>query len=262
MSARPSHTINPSAPLTAADNASELEPSSYRRPPTLSATPSPPDPAAPEPGPSKLAARTSRKRSPSAQTPNDDLDGIPNSKKAKTNGPHPDPDISGMHSSDVETMGIDGEPLNKTDPTADIKTFFRALPQVPGQAKKRMSCILCAKGLGCVKQDKFLSYEHSTLRRHAASLHSKIKFESMLPNDTRQRREAALDKGAKILQSTITHHFQPENAAEKPIAYSDKAFACAAIEWLIEANLVRISLHRPPNYWAESLYSIGHPSRG
>ncbi|KAH9005052.1 hypothetical protein EDB86DRAFT_1709772 [Lactarius hatsudake] len=159
MSARPSH---PSAKLTAADNLKvpELEPSSYRRPvasvrsATLSATPSPPDPAAPEPGPSKLAARTSSKRSrtfhdtvnasPSAQTPNDDHDGIPNSKKAKTNGPHPDPDISGMRSSDVEPMGIDDEYLNKTDPTADIKTFFRALPQVPGQAKKRMSCILCA----------------------------------------------------------------------------------------------------------------------
>lgn len=142
-------------------------------------------------------------------------------------------------------MGMDGESLNKTDPTADIKTFFRALPQVPGQAKKRMSCILCANGLGCVKQDKVLSYEHSTLRRHAASLHlrrykrwcKENKFESMLPDDTRQRREAALDKGAKILQSTITRHFQPENAAEKPIAYSEKAFACAAIEWLIEANI-------------------------
>ncbi|KAH9001365.1 hypothetical protein EDB92DRAFT_1788805, partial [Lactarius akahatsu] len=81
------------------------------------------------------------------------------------------------------------------------------------------------------KQDKILSYEHSTLRRHAASLHlrrykrwcKENKFESMLPDDTRRRREAALDKGAKILQSTITHHFQPENAAEKPIAYSDKA---------------------------------------
>ncbi|KAH9048196.1 hypothetical protein EDB84DRAFT_330541 [Lactarius hengduanensis] len=158
-----------------------------------------------------------------------------------------------MHSSDVETMGIDGESLNKTDPTADIKTFFRALPQVPGQAKKRMSCILCAKGLGCVKQDKILSYEHSTLRRHAASLHlrrykrwcKENKFESMLPDDTKRRREAALDKGAKILQSTITHHFQPENAAEKPIAYSDKAFSCAAIEWLIEANIPPQVFDRP-----------------
>ncbi|KAH9005053.1 hypothetical protein EDB86DRAFT_2756167, partial [Lactarius hatsudake] len=72
------------------------------------------------------------------------------------------------------------------------------------------------------------------------------KFESMLPNDTRQRREAALDKGVKVLQSTITHHFQqPENAAEKPIAYSDKAFACAAIEWLIEANLPPQVFDRP-----------------
>ncbi|KAH9063532.1 hypothetical protein EDB87DRAFT_1558211, partial [Lactarius vividus] len=92
-----------------------------------------------------------------------------------------------------------------------------------------------------------------TLRRHAASLHlrryrkwcKENKFESRLPDDTRQRREAALDKGAKILQSTIIDHFKPESAAEKPIAYSDKAFSCATIEWLIDANLPPQVFNRP-----------------
>ncbi|KAI9446548.1 hypothetical protein H4582DRAFT_1773405, partial [Lactarius indigo] len=71
------------------------------------------------------------------------------------------------------------------------------------------------------------------------------KFESMLPDDTKQRRQAALKKDVKPLQSTITDHFKSENTAEKPIAYSDKAFACAAIDWLIEANLPPQVFNRP-----------------
>ncbi|KAH8982261.1 hypothetical protein EDB92DRAFT_1894562 [Lactarius akahatsu] len=132
-----------------------------------------------------VPARTSCKRPhdvavnkpPSVLTLNDDCDGVLNSKKAKTQA-RPDTDTdTGMHS-DVEVMDIDDvddphdETLNKTDPTADIKAFFTALPRVPGQAKQRMSCNLCAQGLGCVKQDKILTNEHTTFRRHAASLHS------------------------------------------------------------------------------------------
>ena len=61
------------------------------------------------------------------------------------------------------------------------------------------------------------------------------RFDSMLPDDTRQRRQAALDK---TLQSSVTDHFKPK--AEKPIASgSDDAFACAAIEWLTDADLVK-----------------------
>ena len=58
----------------------------------------------------------------------------------------------------------------------------------------------------------------------------------MLPDDTRQRRQATLDE---TLQSSVTDHFKLE--AEKPIASnSDDAFACAAIEWLIDADLVNV----------------------
>ena len=35
------------------------------------------------------------------------------------------------------------ERLNKTSPTADIKTFFTLVPQVPGQNKVHMQCKLC-----------------------------------------------------------------------------------------------------------------------
>ena len=62
----------------------------------------------------------------------------------------------------------------------------------------------------------------------------------MLPDDTKQRRQAALDKNLKTLQSSVTDHFKPQNESERPIPYSDKAFMCAAIEWLIDGDLVSI----------------------
>lgn len=35
------------------------------------------------------------------------------------------------------------EPLNKANPTADIKEFFVAAPHLPGQSKRLMKCDLC-----------------------------------------------------------------------------------------------------------------------
>ena len=75
----------------------------------------------------------------------------------------------------------------------------------------------------------------------------------MLAEDTRQRREATLDRSGKTLQSDVTDHFRPESKAEKPITYSDNAFACAAIEWLIDGGLVSISLSHLSKCCADSL---------
>ncbi|KAH8985338.1 hypothetical protein EDB86DRAFT_2767023, partial [Lactarius hatsudake] len=69
------------------------------------------------------------------------------------------------------------------------------------------------------------------------------KFDSMLPDDTKQCRQAALDQSVKILQSSLTDHFKPED--ERPIPYSDKAFACAAMEWLIDGDLPLQVFNRP-----------------
>ncbi|KAH8996929.1 hypothetical protein EDB86DRAFT_2768179, partial [Lactarius hatsudake] len=103
------------------------------------------------------------------------------------------------------------------------------------------------------KQDKILTNEHSTLRRHAASLHPRRyrkwcqenKFESMLPDDTKQCRQAALDKNLKTSQSSITDHFKPQNESKRPIPYSDKAFMCATIKWLIDGDLPLQVFSRP-----------------
>jgi len=65
----------------------------------------------------------------------------------------------------------------------------------------------------------------------------------MLSNDTKQRRQVALNKKPKALQSTVTDHFKPEDPATKTTPYSgDKAFLNAAIEWLIGADLVNVFL--------------------
>ncbi|KAI9446878.1 hypothetical protein BJY52DRAFT_1228605 [Lactarius psammicola] len=70
---------------------------------------------------------------------------------------------------------LESEPLNKTHPTADIKAFFTSVPLLPGQKKEYMKCNSCAQGLGgCAKQEKILTAEHSTLRRHAESKHAKM----------------------------------------------------------------------------------------
>ena len=58
----------------------------------------------------------------------------------------------------------------------------------------------------------------------------------MLPDDAKERRQAAIDQ---ITQSMVTDHFKPETEEDKPIVYSDKGFAAAAIEWVVDADLVR-----------------------
>ena len=58
----------------------------------------------------------------------------------------------------------------------------------------------------------------------------------MLAEDTKRRREAALDTSLKAQQTTLANHFP---AAEVVIPYSDGALEAAAIAWLIRTNQVR-----------------------
>lgn len=165
MSNRPTCPRRPSAKLTA-DNAGELERSSHRcvvassifftqrRPATSSASflpdTTPPDSdnsPAPSLTPPKLAqTRTSCKR-PQASHDSDGNNPSPfnehnGTKKTKTNDVSTDFDGPGMDNDGVHDPHE--ESLNKTNPTADIKAFFKPLPRVPGQLKSRMSCTLCS----------------------------------------------------------------------------------------------------------------------
>jgi hypothetical protein len=57
----------------------------------------------------------------------------------------------------------------------------------------------------------------------------------MLPNDSKERKQETTDENT---QSMVTDHFKPETEEDKPIVYSDKAFSAAAIEWLVDTDLV------------------------
>lgn len=57
----------------------------------------------------------------------------------------------------------------------------------------------------------------------------------MLPDDAKERKQAAINKNT---QSMVTDHFKPETEEDKPIVYSDKGFTSVAIKWLINADLV------------------------
>lgn len=80
----------------------------------------------------------------------------------------------------------------------------------------------------------------------------------MLPDDTKERRQAANDKRT---QSMVTDHFKPQTDEDKPIPYSDKGFTSTAIEWLIDADLVsaiQTSLLKCTDYLAFTAASSLH----
>ena len=60
----------------------------------------------------------------------------------------------------------------------------------------------------------------------------------MLPEDTKQRKEAALDSASKTQQTSLGDHFSPVDT--EVIPYSDRAFEAATIEWLVSTNQVCI----------------------
>ena len=58
----------------------------------------------------------------------------------------------------------------------------------------------------------------------------------MLPEDTRQCRDATLDSSTHTQQTALSDHFQPDDRQVVP--YSVQAFEGAAIEWLVHTNQV------------------------
>lgn len=71
-------------------------------------------------------------------------------------------------------------------------------------------------------------------------------FDSMLPEDTKRRKEAAMDVAIKTQQTLLGDHFSPPD--EEVIPYSNRAFEAAAIEWLVHTNQVTIFV----NFFLES----------
>ncbi|KAH9041537.1 hypothetical protein EDB83DRAFT_2228222, partial [Lactarius deliciosus] len=89
------------------------------------------------------------------------------------------------------------------------------------------------------KQEKLLTNEHSTLRRHAAAVHPRRyrkwcdsnRFDSMLPEDSKKHKRVEKDR-----QSLVIDHFGPEDPTTKPIPFSEKALRTAALEWMIATD--------------------------
>jgi hypothetical protein len=164
--ARPVRTILPTAKLTA-ENAGDLVLTSHRRavasaseaapPPQQNRLSSPVSPTA-ELLPDTAPTRTSTKRPhahPISHDPliiNNDADttdvpeDAPKAKKPKTTPGQParglQTDVLIISIDDVEDL--QSERLNKSDPTADVKEFFTAMPRAPGQDKGRTLCKLCS----------------------------------------------------------------------------------------------------------------------
>ena len=62
-------------------------------------------------------------------------------------------------------------------------------------------------------------------------------FDSMLPEDTKERRAALLES---LRQTNVTEHFAKAQPEEGPPPYSDDLFKEAAIQWLIETDQVTL----------------------
>jgi len=60
-------------------------------------------------------------------------------------------------------------------------------------------------------------------------------FLSMLPEDSKARRDAAAEK---LKQSQVDDHFTVIPEEEKPTPYTDELFKEVAIQWLIETDQV------------------------
>jgi hypothetical protein len=57
----------------------------------------------------------------------------------------------------------------------------------------------------------------------------------MLPQDSKERRVAALDSDLLLTQTNLSNHF---TEAAEVIPYSDQAFQDASIQWLVQTNQV------------------------
>ena len=174
MSSHPIRKIRPTAKLTT-DNAGELILTLHRRAVVSAglAAPSPPSSPVSERLPSRAPTDTDAASSPgppphtSTKRPQahvsgnmlvvdngtdiaDVQDDAPKSKKPKaTAATAATPGQTATLQHETLIIEIDDlddpltERLNKSSPTADIKTFFTPLPLVLGQNKMRMQCKLC-----------------------------------------------------------------------------------------------------------------------
>ncbi|KAF8879421.1 hypothetical protein CPB84DRAFT_1852095 [Gymnopilus junonius] len=94
-----------------------------------------------------------------------------------------------IQSIDINDSDLGTQTLNKSDPTTDLKHFFKKVLHEKGNNKGHVECICCS-GLKTLSQ---MVKQHSTQRHHMQSKHAakyckwakKNNFDSMLPADTK-----------------------------------------------------------------------------
>ena len=64
----------------------------------------------------------------------------------------------------------------------------------------------------------------------------------MLPEDSVNRKAAALEATSKTQQGRVDKHFETIKPGDKPIPYSNTLFQDFAIQWLIQTDQVSSSL--------------------
>ncbi|KAF8803118.1 hypothetical protein BYT27DRAFT_7305410, partial [Phlegmacium glaucopus] len=82
-----------------------------------------------------------------------------------------------------------------------------------------------------------------TQRRHMEYLHAGVyrkwakenNFESMLPRDSKARRDAEREH---LSQTLVEDHYTVQKPEDKPVLYSNELFKEAAIQWLVEMDQV------------------------
>ncbi|KAL1949584.1 hypothetical protein VTO73DRAFT_8465 [Trametes versicolor] len=148
------------------------------------------------------------------------------------------------HGSDVEVevMDIDTPILSvRRDKSKDVDRFFS--PAYTEGGKRLRNCRKCSSG----KRAKAITSEVSTLRRHLQACHEGVylawcqanEFVSMLPKDTKARKEKAANKAS---QSRLDGHLREHT---RLVPYSDELFNAAAQEWLIRTEQPLQALQHP-----------------
>ncbi|EIW52843.1 uncharacterized protein TRAVEDRAFT_134726, partial [Trametes versicolor FP-101664 SS1] len=104
------------------------------------------------------------------------------------------------------------------------------------------------------KHHKMIINEVSTLRRHLQACHKGAylawceanEFISMLPKDTKARKERAALEATQKSQSRLDDHFKDGPAKNvRVVPYSDEFFSAAAQEWLRQTDQPLQALQHP-----------------
>ncbi|KAJ3011030.1 hypothetical protein NUW54_g2304 [Trametes sanguinea] len=144
---------------------------------------------------------------------------------------------------DIQLSALDNTIRGRREEkTRDIDHFFGSVSTENG--KRVRACTICSK-----HKKVLLVAEVTTLRRHLQALHEgryrnwaeKNDFESMLPKDTKARRERA----SEPTQGRLDEHLVEKPVRERTVRYTDDVFRQAALEWLVATDQPLQALEHP-----------------